>query len=30
MAYLAQQLFEDHARLAEEFRRATGMVAERS
>jgi CBS domain-containing protein len=28
MAYLAQQLFEDHARLAEEFRKATGMLAE--
>lgn len=28
MAYLAQQLFEDHAKLAEEFRRAHGMVAE--
>jgi CBS domain-containing protein len=28
MAYLAQQLFEDHARLAEEYRKAHGMTAE--
>ena len=28
MAYLAQQLFEDHAKLAEEYRKAHGMVAE--
>ena len=28
MAYLAQQLFEDHAKLAEEFRKAHGLVAE--
>ena len=28
MAYLAQQLFEDHTKLAEEYRRAHGMVAE--
>jgi CBS domain-containing protein len=28
MAYLAQQLFEDHAKLAEEYRKAHGMLAE--
>lgn len=28
MAYLAQQLFEDHTKLAEEYRRAHGMLAE--
>ena len=28
MAYLAQQIFEDHARLADEYRKAHGMVAE--
>ena len=27
MAYLAQQLFEDHAKLAEEYRKAHGMLA---
>jgi CBS domain-containing protein len=28
MAYLAKQLFEDHTKLAEEFRKAHGMIAE--
>ena len=28
MAYLAQQLFEDHAKLAEEYKKAHGLVAE--
>jgi CBS domain-containing protein len=28
MAYLFQQLFEDHAKLADEFRKAHGLVAE--
>ena len=28
MAYLAQQLFEDHEKLAEEYRKAHGLVAE--